>query len=289
MADWEESVHADGIQWVLDNGIMRGFNDGTFRPSYGLTRGQFATTLKQFYDWATEPIEEPVDPPVEPPVEPPLTPPVDLTPMGSIYHADGKTHRYENVFITGRVTASGAGTRIEIVNFEIDADGHPYAVAGHTGSSPNDGVFLENGVVNGGEDGFKNSVSTKFVTVQNLSRKYREGTGVTPHGDCHQMEGSAYATHKSSIFKARWREDNEMANACFMLKTERDGANQTIIVEDCLMEGGNYVVFLRDDHGFGEICDASFILCEMVDGAWRYGPRSVTSGYDFNVWDVQYI
>ena len=282
MSDYDNSPHKDNIQWLLDNSIANGYPDGTYRPSEPVTRGQMATFLRNYDDYRHGVVEP------EPPVVKP-DPPADLTPHGSIYHALPGIYRYENLHIQGKVTASGAGVRIEIKNSIIDGDGQPYAVAGHVGSSPNDGVFLTNCTVRGGEDAFKNSVSTVDCWVGDLSRKYREDTGDTPHGDCHQMEGSAYAEHLRTRFEAYWREDGELANAAFMLKTERDNVSQTIRVTDCHMEGGNYTVFLRDDHGWGEICSAYFQNTTYTEGAWRYGLSSVTAGYGLKLWDVKGI
>lgn len=43
-----DSTHSDGVLWVLEQGLMEGYPDGTFRPDEPVTRGQLATVLKNF-------------------------------------------------------------------------------------------------------------------------------------------------------------------------------------------------------------------------------------------------
>ena len=52
--DTAGSVHEDNIERAWDNGILEGFDDGTFRPGAQVTRAQFATIAVQ----ATEAILE---------------------------------------------------------------------------------------------------------------------------------------------------------------------------------------------------------------------------------------
>lgn len=39
--------HADGIVWAAEQGLVAGYDDGTFRPSEPVTRGQLATILRR--------------------------------------------------------------------------------------------------------------------------------------------------------------------------------------------------------------------------------------------------
>lgn len=43
------STHAEGIAWANETGLMRGFGDGSFRPSEPVERGQFASTLQSYH------------------------------------------------------------------------------------------------------------------------------------------------------------------------------------------------------------------------------------------------
>jgi 5'-nucleotidase / UDP-sugar diphosphatase len=38
-------THAQGIQWAVDRGVVKGYPDGTFRPDSPVTRGQLASML----------------------------------------------------------------------------------------------------------------------------------------------------------------------------------------------------------------------------------------------------
>jgi len=42
-----ESVHSEGILYVVEQDLMSGYPDGTFRPHEPITRGQLATVLKR--------------------------------------------------------------------------------------------------------------------------------------------------------------------------------------------------------------------------------------------------
>lgn len=46
----EDSTHHDAIVWAVDNGLMGGYGDGTFRPGDPVTRGQIATILRNALD-----------------------------------------------------------------------------------------------------------------------------------------------------------------------------------------------------------------------------------------------
>lgn len=45
-----DSTHGEAILWVLDEGLMGGYPDGTFRSNEPVTRGQLATVLKNLDD-----------------------------------------------------------------------------------------------------------------------------------------------------------------------------------------------------------------------------------------------
>lgn len=42
-----DNTHAAGIQWAFENGLIEGFDDGTFRPGQAVTRGQLASILER--------------------------------------------------------------------------------------------------------------------------------------------------------------------------------------------------------------------------------------------------
>ena len=44
-----DSTHADGIHWAAGQGLVEGFDDGTFRPDAPVTRGQLATILHRLH------------------------------------------------------------------------------------------------------------------------------------------------------------------------------------------------------------------------------------------------
>jgi hypothetical protein len=46
----DRSTHARGIHWAADNGIVRGYGDGTFGPNDAVTRGQLTTMLRRYHD-----------------------------------------------------------------------------------------------------------------------------------------------------------------------------------------------------------------------------------------------
>lgn len=48
--DTEGTTHEDAIDWASVNGVIEGFEDGSFKPNEPVTRGQMATVLKRFYD-----------------------------------------------------------------------------------------------------------------------------------------------------------------------------------------------------------------------------------------------
>ena len=46
--DWESHWAADAIKWAIENKIMQGYPDGSFRPDQTMTRAELATALKNF-------------------------------------------------------------------------------------------------------------------------------------------------------------------------------------------------------------------------------------------------
>jgi hypothetical protein len=46
----DDHTHHDNIGWAADNGVVRGFADGLFRPNANITRGQAATMFAQYND-----------------------------------------------------------------------------------------------------------------------------------------------------------------------------------------------------------------------------------------------
>lgn len=46
--DVEGTTHEEAILWAVENGLVTGFKDGTFRPNQPMTRGQLASVLKKF-------------------------------------------------------------------------------------------------------------------------------------------------------------------------------------------------------------------------------------------------
>lgn len=46
--DIEGSVHEEAILWAVENGLVTGYKDGTFRPQEGVTRGQLTSIMKRF-------------------------------------------------------------------------------------------------------------------------------------------------------------------------------------------------------------------------------------------------
>lgn len=44
----EDSVHADGVQWAFEQGIIRGYADGSFGPHDAVSRGQLASMLQSY-------------------------------------------------------------------------------------------------------------------------------------------------------------------------------------------------------------------------------------------------
>jgi len=46
----EGNTHHNNIGWADENGVVRGFGDGTFRPDRNITRGQAATMFAQYHD-----------------------------------------------------------------------------------------------------------------------------------------------------------------------------------------------------------------------------------------------
>ena len=49
-----DSTHADGIHWAAGQGLVEGFDDGTFRPDAPVTRGQLATILHRLHRGADD-------------------------------------------------------------------------------------------------------------------------------------------------------------------------------------------------------------------------------------------
>lgn len=44
----DDHVHANGIQWASDNGLMRGYDNGNFGPDDPVTRGQLSTIFFRY-------------------------------------------------------------------------------------------------------------------------------------------------------------------------------------------------------------------------------------------------
>lgn len=54
----DDHTHHDNIGWAADNGVVRGFADGLFRPNANITRGQAATMFAQYDDVARPPVQD---------------------------------------------------------------------------------------------------------------------------------------------------------------------------------------------------------------------------------------
>jgi hypothetical protein len=63
----DDHPHRRGIEWAADEGLVKGYPDGTFRPEQAVTRGQLATILWR-QAGAPQPEPEP-EPEPEPPVD----------------------------------------------------------------------------------------------------------------------------------------------------------------------------------------------------------------------------
>ena len=46
-SDW----YYDPIMWAAENGIVLGYDDGSFRPNENITRAEMVIMLKNFYDF----------------------------------------------------------------------------------------------------------------------------------------------------------------------------------------------------------------------------------------------
>ena len=49
-SDIDGSAHREAIEWLYEQGITKGYKDGTFRPNQPITRGEMATMLSRMYD-----------------------------------------------------------------------------------------------------------------------------------------------------------------------------------------------------------------------------------------------
>lgn len=46
--DIQDNTHKDAIEWAAGQGLIKGYDDGTFRPNEPITRGQLASILKRY-------------------------------------------------------------------------------------------------------------------------------------------------------------------------------------------------------------------------------------------------
>lgn len=280
MSDYDNSPHADNIQWLLDNGIASGFPDGTYRPSEPVTRGQMATFLRNYDDYRHGIVEPPVEPPIEPPpsgdnyipvpgfpdnmtprtaaaVEKLVALGVPVGPMfmhdgtprlvNGFTHNDGSTLILENVLIVGRIYVTNG--LVILRDFEIDGNHGPFCLS----ASGAGRIRAERGWVYGAEDGFKNQVDFHQVVIDNLSPDYR----ANPHADCVQLETSGASARGTWSWLDAYFHDGRRGNSAVIVKNDLHFGDpavvprQSFILEDSYINGGNYTVFLRDGSSGG--------------------------------------
>lgn len=46
--DIQDNTHREAIEWAAGQGLIKGYDDGTFRPNEPITRGQLASILKRY-------------------------------------------------------------------------------------------------------------------------------------------------------------------------------------------------------------------------------------------------
>jgi hypothetical protein len=115
----------DAIQWGVENNLISGFGDGTFRPSSGVSRAQLMIILKRYHEnLSGNPVEEPI-----PPVDPPPISGINYTELvledhgssldGSLVGSIGKSRFYKVVVPHGRSMAQIAVAGINTMNVNM--------------------------------------------------------------------------------------------------------------------------------------------------------------------------
>jgi glucose/arabinose dehydrogenase len=129
--DTAGSVHEDRIARLSEAGIVRGFEDGTFRPSRPVTRGQLASMLARGMGALADAgvLEVPPADPVEP-HDPDLTVALRLTQVASMSSPtagsvgpDGTLYLAERAGTVHPLTADGLGAAVVDLSAETTTDG----------------------------------------------------------------------------------------------------------------------------------------------------------------------